>query len=1016
MTKCVLKIQVNSRIDTDQTIKFMFVHDKGRILLEDGSGISLPSPLTGSYNFTYMPYAKSVATIALNSPFYTMTLKATEGTDKTFVATGRSFVPLHIPKEKLQNVGSVLDIKLENVETDIAGQFNENISTVGLFDKGNYVELQAFSDYPELVPNIKSSYMVMEGICQNFRFSKKPKSTGLITVTSQVGREVAIYVKKGAGELASFLNHDLKSYTGMSEVLTVDASESTSLMDDEYSVAVCSSATSLVDILLNIDTSAPVISLSPGEILRKVIKKGSSYLVHFVTTKDDKLTVTADGEIGRVMVYKSSVDDALDFMELDKLMPKEDPQNLVLNTYNPGIPNSCSLPVESKAKIVHYLFRVVALDTDLITLYVLSSKIPVQIALRQDEKLQESLMAGESRKYILRSAELEKDLKLRVKMDYGQLMVSYTTPGADPRSDIISDIEKQKILSLSAVKESAGLIDSLINTATVTITAKKNSLFDIVFEKPQGFYKAINPGTRITVNNSKDTASPKYFYRIKDQKSIKAFKVFIMLDRRVNEPLQQMLAGSESNFKDLVMSHFKFQFIGSENFSSQQDNDDGAIVADIKNADFTDYGDRKLLVLDFTVQLGTFLIGYQNREDLQHLDISFELSLNSYRTMKANSFNLEYADVDKPSEFQIMVPESGDLYVDFEDCSGLLQVFGSTDIDETKGPIAKRKPLSDKVFSFVSPGLFYVSVEQRRKDPTFLSIPFLLRTQFISDKRQTLLASYFQAIGTKGAIAADKVTITSNQSQVAVSLNGQIAPPQSLATDYPDINFVCLTLYTTLAPKTTEKKTGDVKAAGCGWLDYQVLKSATILVKGNENMTYSQSESCVYRDADGKFDFSKLGNSIEAKVGYPSIMINSSNRQATVSLWISYFLGGPKLFDDYDDFEHVLGYSSDVVVPSNLTAETPWNETIPELPIIEEEINKEPKESGGRGLFILILILVLICLLVAIYLVRRLILSNRNGFAFAQATKKVFEENTTPETSQASGSRQMEISDHSQDI
>lgn len=1003
----------------------MAVHDKGQILLEDGIGMSLPTPLVGSYNFSYMPFGKTLSTVALSSPYYSMTMRAQEVVDSgdgpSLTASGKDFVPLHIYKENLiDQPNKFFKINVENIEREIADQFHESLDSIDLFDQENYIQIQGTSDIPELIPNTKTSHFVMTGICQNFRFVKAARSVGLVTVRSQTINNVETYIKKGHGEFASSTNFDFKSNSILSDVITVEGSSKnvSSTIKEEYSVAICSDTNTMFDILLNVDTKDPIVTLPAGEIFKKVIEKGKSFLVHFVSTRDDTLTLNIDGETSRASVYMTQVDSVLDLMELDKIAPQEDVEKLALTTNSPGIPSSTVIKVDCKARMVHYLFRIIPLDTDMITFYVMSAKQSVQIALRQNEKLQERLIAGETRKYVLRTSELEDSLQLSVMLDYGSLAIKYVTDGKESASGSLTldaAQEKSKTLTIKAKDAEFESLGGLFKVAYVEVKAITNCLYDLVFEPPKGFYKALFPGSRIQVNNTKEFDPPHYFYNIKNLKGIRSFKVFVILDKKIDDTQDDSQMVTDSGFKDLVLSHFNFHFINSEIFGGKVDAETGKIVADIKKIYLTGLPSRKTVELEFAVQQGTFLISYQNRQDLQHMDISFELSLNNYLTVRANSYFVRYVEPGKSSEFQIHVPSKGQLYVDVEDCSGLIQVYGSANIDETKGPVSKRNELVDKVFMFDGPGFLYVTVDQKRKDPTASAIPFILRSEFIDDSRPKLLSSYFREMGSKGQLSPSRVNLsTDTNSHIIATVNGPLVSHQEIEKDYPDIMTICVATYIMASVSDNKaNKVGDIKRKNCGRLDFQVLKSATQLMKEQNFTTFNDSQACIYRQENGNFDFSLLSDNVQTVLTYPKALVDEPNQPVTVSVLLSYFLGGRQVYDDYDDYEHVLAYTAELGYVNPASA-------VPKNPDQEITVEQPREEEQARNSFMIKISIGLICafaILIGVYICRRCLLVYRQGQAFTRATRHTIEEpSQTSDQGESSSPGKLEITGTGDDI
>ena len=754
----------------------MFVHSDASILLEDGVGYSLPAPVKGSYNFSFMPTGSARPTVAVSSAWHDLTLRCSELLEDdsegvAFSASGKNYLPVHIDMEKLKNKGNpLMRVTVENLGTQIAEEFNEVTTNMELFDLKNRIQIQGSNEIVELVPNSKAGFVIVAGLCSNFRFEKAARSVALVSVQTLTMGQVSLFVKKGAGEMATPTNFDLKTHSFVSDVLTIEASDPkrSSEMKDEYSLAVCSSVTSMFVVVLNVDTEDPVFTIAPGEILRKVITKGKSHLVHFIAGKGDQLSLNTDSEKSRIIVYKSEFQNSIDMTNLKEIAPKQDQNSLVFTTNSPGIPCSSILDVGTSSNQVHYLFRIVPQETDLVTFYIISLKHPVQIELKQNERLQERLDATESRSYLLRSADLENCFNLSVRLDYGQLTIHYHSKGSDTvKADLMDgNTEKVKTFSLTSNDSSKSLLSNLFSETIVTITAKRNSLFELTYEPPNGFFKPISPGVRIAINNSKGVSNPVYYYQTKDPEGTTSFKLFIILDKRLDNSFDQSMFFSEKGFRDLVMEHFTFHFLNSEQFGLEDTDFASKTVADVKSIDYIDSGDRKYLYLTFAVQKGVFLIGYQNKQDLQNLGIAFELSLNYYFTVKANSYNIEYAYPNMPSESQIQVTSKGTLFVDVEDCSGLIQAYGSKDIEETKGAVSSRTVLTSKNFTFDEPGFFYISVVQKRKDSTADAIPFILRTEFLDASKEHLLSSYFKDMGSKGEILASKVNIYPYSSEV----------------------------------------------------------------------------------------------------------------------------------------------------------------------------------------------------------------------------------------------------------
>ena len=920
--KCVIFIGTNTDQTINDQVNIMFVDDKGSILLEDGVGFSLPSPYGSSYNFTYTSIGKDISTLSVSSPAYELSLSATEkqtkGTPANFVVTGRNNIALHIPKDKLSSTEqATMGITLKNIEHEIDIEFNTPGTERTAFDMRNYIQIQASSGVTDLIPELRSSHTLGAGVCKYFSLSKMASSSGVVSVTAMLPGQISVYIKKSATGFAEANNNDYEARSDLAVMISLNSSSETSTQRvEDYSVAVCSRDPVQFNILLNLDLVVPFTNIPAGDILKREIQAGESFAVQYTASKNEKFTVNVDTETSTAFVYHAEYSNNMDISSIVSMIPETTSSNLLFSTSGSGIPGSNTIVAPNDQLVTNYIFRITPSNTDLITFYIGSSKPSAQIALRQNEKLQERLSKGENRTYVLRTAELERELKLMIKVAYGQIVIHTLTENDDKnesKADIVGgngETVKEIIITPRQKQNQLNPLESVIREATVVVETKTDSMFDIIFEQPQESFMRIVPGKQYSVNNEKNVSDIKYFYQIRDTKDIESFKVYFMLDEDEIE--------CSTNFKDHVLQRTKFYYITNEDFSIEDDDSLSKIVADIKDSKDMSYSKRKIVSFEFAVQKGFFMMTFSRSQEISRYSLSFELSMNNYFTLGANNYILDYSEPAGYSGYQIYVPQAGKLYIDFEDCSNQLVAFGSQDIYKTRPHAKDRSKLVTESIQFNEPGFYYVLVMHRQGLQGSIStdtIPYILRTEFMDQVRYTWLSSYFAAVGGNGLLDASKVVITTSREGLKASISGSIEPSSSLATDFNEIDEISVT--TIAVASKVGDRTKRPKLA-CKDLDQQLINFGKVFKKIDNATTFAINTAVFSRDTSRSFNWSVLKAGMSVDVQYPLAVEDDANRDMMVSVILLYRLYGNKTYDAFDDSSVVMAMMMPVTAPQTV--------------------------------------------------------------------------------------------------
>lgn len=953
----------------------MFVDNFGSILVENGIGFSLPAPVGVRYNLSCALSGKKDVEISIDSPAYQLSMKAISTTNgsnpQTFLASGKNNFGLLIPKG---NKNEVVKITLDNIDTEISQTFHDQVENQ-YFDNKNYIQVQGSNGIVQLMPGIKAKHVLRKGICKHFSFMKKSSSFASVATNTRISSGVLkVYVKKGCSLFASESNFDFQSKSEISAVVPIQASEeSPHAVVEEYSVSVCSKAWAIFDILLTVDNEVPYATLAAGELMKREIKGGSSFAVHYVARHGEQFSINVDGEVSPIKVYQSSYKTMADMTDFSKLVPKIEDNTQVLASKSAGLPASLTISASKKDYLTHYVFRIVPLATDVVTFYIGSSDPAVQIGLRQNEELQENLSKGESRRYLMQTADLESELSLKIRVESGKIVLKKSEQkGSASEGIIIGENGPETRLIKLKPSKTGNSTDFLMNKAVVNIEATSDCLYDIIFLEPSELFSRIIPGTRYSVKSKLKSKSVKYFYQVRDTTDLKNLKVFFLLENKDKN------SEADIKFKDWLLSKAKFYYVTDSSFGMDESDSISKIVADLKNVTESVVGSRQRLTLEFAPQEGYFLIFLEDTGEANHYDLSFELSMNDYFTLGTDGYLVDYAPYSGYVGFQIYVPRKGRLYVDVEDCSGKLLAYGSLDYYQSRPNDTMKKKLTSTPVDFDGPGFYYVSVSQIQgllgaKEE---SIPFSLRTEFTDAVRSTWLSSYFSSLGSKGVLNSAKVKINLQKENLTVLVSPSLVPLTSFEKDFPDFDEVDVS--TIIIVRSIEEKE-QTKKLPCGDLDFQLIQLANLDEKDDNLISVGMNSSTIKRDNGSHFNWTSLDHGQSATASYPHILKNSSNRLVAVSVLVIYQLSGNLIYDTYDDSSIVFGNTSFLRAPDNIEFPTGVEDGAPvtkEDPVTLPDDDHKERSSGKHILILIGMVLLGVCL--AVFLKMRC-LKNRVG-------------------------------------
>jgi len=1027
-----LKLLVSS--DVFSTVTILPVFGNTNILVEDGMGFSLPSPLSNSTVFSFTPSVRTQAsTVTISSSIYDLSVKVdvSDGNQpptKTFISSGRQMTSVHISRNYIALLRNpIIRTTISNIDASIFKDFEKS---VGLpeFDYEFALDVQLSSGVSELIPSVTQTHLGRDGTCSFFIVRKFAWVSGYVSVANVLSGSAMIYMKKGINVYADPKDYDIKASSLNSGFISLPATRNStddneqdfgSSTLEEYSIAVCTSSQTKFDIVFLTNVQAMIINLAPGEVFKKVLPANQTVIIHYMTKSVETTTVVVKGDNSRVPIYYRLGSKTDYSPNLVNSFAKEKSEEPWFTTNSPGIPDFQDLP--SSPTSMHHLFKLQLENTDMVTLFIASSRQSVQISLVQDSPLSDRLISKNIRHYKLTSNNFHNQLTAKIKLYYGSLLVTaQNSLKKDAKGSVSKKITASSGSSQGFVTDTISIMGALedesqisedgeirsgkssifFKTGFITVEADRDSMYDIEYISDE---QAVREGrtnktyTQIFQGEKTKLATGNYFYYIPSSKIISKLKVTftILADKK-------RLGKINANADTTIVNNVKFYFLNVEGFGAL-DRETGVpkVAAEIKDYKSIQQGDAKTTVSLVLTALKGYLVMEIPQSLLSNLGTALSgtmlLSINNFRSIAVNTFMMDSVRGEDFDNFQVYIPGPGKLWVDVEDCTGELVIQGGKSLADIEGYKIQSSLHEGTVVIFNAPGMYFISVK-RKSQSMIPEVFYILRTQFMDIAKGTFLSSYILDLNKGNVIPEDNVKIEAvNGISKFVNAKVKVSTPDpkvSLALDYPEIKKIIVTISAVLVPAQNILLEQILNKNKCKDTDYLRLnpeiKSGDSGLSGQSLVASTEFTVLKKKNLDTEFDWTEVSSSLKSlSVPISTTLDRQKDQSVSLVLNVGYTFFGQD--DDFegDDYKIQTVYTKKLIIPKNKIVQPPIDNK-PEEPVKPKEESKpelipndpkpkteEPTDSSSTLKLIVVAVCIIVVLVIAVYLLRRKILLGR---------------------------------------
>jgi len=963
---CNLFVKVSTAPEEISQMSILLVVGNSPITVEDGMGFSLPVPLNRPVKLSLASLPPQIMTVAFSSPTYDIQVKAilhSAGLDsldeQSYVATGSTSVSIHIPVEHIKKHAKPwLEVIASNIDAMILKEF-ENRQHSEEFDFLNFMDVVISSGISELRPGISMQQKVQKGFCTHFTLKKLASSHGLVSIVRMIAGDVLMYLKKGSGTLASSHSFDQLSSSYQTGTLSLEASQAPATHNgfEEFSLAICAETNANLELAYFVNMLYPLYNINSGQVIRRLLKQDDHILIHFVAKDLKSFTINFDGESSRMLIYKKEFEGSLPTKSFDELIPPKSVEFLVGVNNSPGLPSSSRVEVGNRS-LVHYVFLVKTLEDDRITFFIDDMRDTVLIELKENDKLNDMMVAGSVRNFAFSSEEFGSWMSASISLKYGSIKILTSNKPITNMNDLThanaytmeakgSNAHEKRLEVIGGERNQ----DLIFKRSFISIKAITNTLYDIEWSNPDHRYKRLVPGKRERIRVAADRQSSVLFYPIEKNSGITSLKLIIRSDI-IDEADED-----GSRMADLILQNIKFSFLIDEGFGIFDSNlKVQKVVADYKNKKVVRLRASFTMTLDFNLMTGYFAV--EPVASLAHLlpaSASVELSLNSFISMNPNTYVFDSVVDSEVDRYEMIIPSAGKLWLDIEDCSGELHAVSSRSLQEVESAVSK-PTFPTTIESFDEPAVYYILLK-KKTGSKLEKISFIIRSEFMDASKPAFISSYFKNEDGSYTLSPQQVQVSEDADTVTALVQHRI-PPSSVSQDYPEVTSIEVNVVIAVTPAAAS-----TQLSKCKPIDLVKIHTQNTSVKSIGFRNYQADRN---KSIANQFDFSKIASPWNMTVRYPESQSNDFN----VLVYFVYYLQGQSQEESNDDFLFQLAHSQQISRPAKQSPQT--GEATKKEPTTPQANNN----SSTYWLFFVLFSMLLIG--VIYYFIRRAMLRNIN--------------------------------------